>query len=786
MAEIAPENLRSHIDPSSVVPNIKHYPATPIFIGRERAKQALDFGLSIDEGHYHLFVLGPPGTGKKSTVLHLLKERSKNMPPPQDWCYVFNFSDESSPIALSLPPGQGTEFKKSFEHFSSETKLRIGKAFESEEYGRRKQFIDEEAGEQRKEVVKNLEVLAKQYSFEIMETPFGIAFVPMLKKKPMTDQEIEDLNPAKQEILHEGQKRLAEESASLGPKLRRIERETAKRIEKLHKEIVGLTVEPLICELLEKFKELPKVISFIEAVKGDIIENASKIKSEGGEPSAENAVLRRIFSEDRGLGSHFERYEINLFISNNNKEAPVILEALPTVPRLIGRYEFKPRFGSLTTDFTLLRPGVLHQANGGYLVLDAIDLLTQPFAWDVLKSVLESRCIRVEDVTERLPYSLPTPTLRPEPIPLTAKVILLGQPMIYYLLAELDKDFLELFKVKVDFETETKVNKDSLDKFSAFVYYFSLDELKIKIKPEGIARLAEEAQRLAEHQKRLSLEYRVLTDLLREAKYWSNKKAITKLDIEKAIESKIYRSNLVEEKIREMIAENTIFIDTEGMHIGQTNGVSVLQLGDYQFGKPSRITARIYVGKEGVINIERKTDLSGPIHGKAVMILANYLGGKFAQQVPLAINASLTFEQEYSLIEGDSATVSELCALLSALSGLPVRQDLVITGSANQFGQVQPIGGVNQKIEGFFMVCKEKGLTGTQGALIPYSNAKHLMLNDQVINAVREKKFHIYTMETVDEAMELLCGKPIELIDKNIEEKLKSFANQWRKYSTRE
>ncbi|KKQ81379.1 MAG: ATP-dependent protease [Parcubacteria group bacterium GW2011_GWF2_38_76] len=781
---LSPKELEPEIDNFEISKIIQKIPEMPIFIGRKRAEDALNFGLDIKNGGYHIFVLGPPGIGKNSTIAHLLEERSQKEPAPSDWCYVFNFKEEERPIALELPFGCGRQFKESMDSFIDDLKSLVSRVFDSEEYIKRLDDITKYEEVQKKEEFKSLSLMADKLNYQIGQTPFGIMLSPAINGHPLSEAQIEELDKRKKEEYEKNKERLLDEVKSINRLTRKIERDASEKREKLNKDILAMAIDPFIEELKDKFSKFSPVLIFLDNVKNDIVEKANQIKSTIEEKSTEN-ILEQTLLGRHSTETTFNRYSVNLFISHQEKTAPIIKEPLPTVPHLAGRFEFRSQLGGVTTDFKMLRPGALQLANGGYLVLDAIELLTQPFSWSVLKTAIQSGQIRLEEIGERLPFSIPTPTLRPEPIPLKAKIILIGPPIIYYLLAIYDKDFLELFRIKADFDTEVELSENNMEKFIAFIYHFSEKEIETKIDEGAIRQLIKESHRLREHQKRASLNYRQLTDILKEASFWANKRdgVINQEDIKKAVSEKILRSNLIEEKVFQMIEEGTLFIDVSDKKIGTVNGLSVLQLGDYEFGKPTRITARTFAGKEGVVNIERVSQLSGPIHGKAVMILANYIGGKYAQDVPLFLNATLTFEQEYGFIEGDSATVAEIVALISSLADLPVRQDLAITGSANQYGDVQPIGGVNQKIEGFYSICRMLGSTGTQGVIIPKSNQKHLVLKDEVIDAVKRGEFQIYAIENINDALEILLQTDIKTIEKKVKSRLIHYAETWRRYA---
>jgi len=617
------DEIDPKIDNFEIEQIIAKYPEMPVFIGRQRAEEALNFGLDIKDGGYHIFALGPSGIGKSSTILRLLKERSGREQAPSDWCYVNNFKEAEKPIALELPAGCGRFFKDRMNEFINELRSLVPRIFESDEYVRRLNSIAKEEEFRKKETIQSFAEMAKSLNYEVNQTPFGIVLTAIRNGRPLTDLQVEELPSELRSAYEQNRNELLDEATLINRQVRKIEREGNERREKMNKEILHSAIDPYIAELRERFQNFEPVLTFIESVKGDIIENANEIKGALEEKSAQNILEQTLFADSEKL-SIFNKYSVNLFVGDGNKGAPIVLESLPTVPHLVGRFEFRSRLGGVTTDFTMLRPGALQSANGGYLILDAIELLTQPFSWSVLKNTIQSGEIRLEEIGERLPFSVPTPTLRPEPIPLRAKIILVGPPMVYYLLTLYDKDFLELFRVKADFDTETEFRGEDRDKFIAFIYHFAKSELKTNISKQGIAEIIREASRLREHQTRVTLDYRQLTDILKEASFWSKDHGheIDASDIQKAVDKKIFRSNLIEEKIQQYIEEGTIYVDTSGEKVGTVNGLSVIQLGDYEFGKPTRITSRTYAGRDGVVDIQRQSQLSGPIHGKAVMILA--------------------------------------------------------------------------------------------------------------------------------------------------------------------
>jgi lon-related putative ATP-dependent protease len=728
-------------------------------IGQERAVRAMSFGIDIESPGYHMFALGPTGTGKTTMLKDLLDRKSSAEPVPDDWCYINNFEDPDKPRALRLPAGQGCKLKEDTDRLVEDLSTEIPSAFKSEDYDKEQEKIESKFQEKRQALFKGLEQQATSSGFTLLQTPRGIILAPVVGENIITPEEYGKLDTQKREEIEKRQGELQGEMRETIRQIQELQEQAREEIRRLDQEVVGYAVEHLIEKLTEKYAGLEAVVEFLHKVREDILKNVETYKQAREMEEAQQQLPFQI----GGLGENpkFDRYRINLLVDHCNQGgAPVIIESNPTYPNLLGRIEHQARFGALITNFQMIKSGALHQANGGYLIVNAVDILTKPMAWEGLKRALKDRQVRIESMYESL-GAISTRSLDPEPIPLDIKVIVIGDPLVYYLLFNIDPDFRELFKVKVDFSVQMDWSDEALQQYARFIGTVCKQEGLRDFTPSGVAKVIEESARMVGHQKKLATKFGDVVDLIRQASYWAGVNGNEKVkseDVRRAVEEKINRSNQLEERLQEMIDEGTILIDTEGETVGQVNGISVLPLGDYAFGKPSRITARVHVGQAGVINIDRETELGGRIHNKGVLILAGYLGGKYALNQPLAFSASVTFEQIYEEVEGDSASSAELYALLSSFSGYPVYQDLAVTGSVNQRGQVQAIGGVNEKIEGFFEVCKLKGLTGGQGVLIPHSNVTHLMLRDEVVEAVRDGKFHIYPVSTIDEGLEILTG----------------------------
>lgn len=726
-------------------------------IGQERALKSLDFGLGIKELGFNLFMAGEPGTGRSSTIKNLLKKQAKSEPSPLDWCYVFNFKQEDTPVALALSAGQGSEFAAEMKEMLDSVRNDIPKALDSKEYESQKAAIIEEYQQANSELFGKLEEEAAAKGFSLQRTVSGLVMVPQKEGRNYTQEEYEALPNEEMEKIETVGKELSEKLNDVLRKVRDNEKETRDRMGQLDRELglsaLGHHIEPL----KEKYADFPKVVQHLDAVQEDILNNLEDFKPQ--QPAPQIAGIRLPRQEPS-----FERYEVNIFVDNRETEgAPVVFEVNPTYNNLFGRIEHVMQMGgAATTNFTLIKPGALHRANGGYLILDAREVLINPFAWDALKRCIRSGEIKIEDVLEQYRF-MTIVSLKPEPVPLQAKIIMIGTPWIYYLLYYLEPDYRKFFKVKADFDSRVTRTPEIVRDYSMFVATYCRNEKLLPFDNSGVARLLEYSSRLVDDQERFSTQFMEIADLIKEASYWATKEKsshVTRDYVAKAIEEKIYRSNRVEERMQELFEDGTILCETEGEVVGQINGLSVISLGDHTFGRPSRVTARVYLGKAGMTNIEREVKLSGPIHDKGVMILTGYLGGKYAHDKPLSFSASICFEQSYEGVEGDSASSTELYALLSTLSGIPLKQGIAVTGSVNQLGKIQPIGGVNHKIEGFFAVCKMKGLTGEQGVIIPKSNERHLMLKDEVVEAVRAGKFHIWSVETIDEGIEVLTGVP--------------------------
>ena len=728
-------------------------------VGQERAVDAILFGIGIQREGYNLFALGPSGTGKRTAIGQFLDQKAAAEPRPSDWCYVKNFEQPHRPRALRLSPGQGGVLREDMEQLVEELRNAIPAAFESEDYRTRKQEVEEEFKEQQEKAFNEIRKQAKERSIALIRTPAGLAFAPLREEEVISPDEFQKLAEEERSRVEADVSRLQERLQEAMFQVRQWEREARGKVKELDRQVAMSVVGHPIDELLEKCAELPDVMDYLNAVQQDVIKNVDEFRKTEEAPQIMGIPMPRSL-----MGPPlFRRYQVNVLVDHSESEgAPVIYEDHPTYNNLIGRIEHIAQMGALVTDFNLIKPGVLHRANGGYLILDARQLLLQPYAWDGLKRVLRSREVRIEPLGQALSI-VSTVSLEPEPIPLDVKVVLIGERTLYYLLHQLDPDFGELFKVEVDFNEGMARTTENNLLYARLIAALVRKEGLRPLNRGAVARVIEHSARMAGDAEKLSVHLLSITDLLREADYWAGvagNGTVTTDDVQRAIEAQIHRADRLRERVQEEIERGTILIDTTGESVGQINGLSVIPLGNFAFGRPSRITARVRLGKGEVVDIEREVELGGPIHSKGMLILGGFLGARYAAERPLSLSASLVFEQSYGGVEGDSASLAELCVLLSALAGVPIKQSLAVTGSVNQHGQVQAIGGVNEKIEGFFDICKARGLTGEQGAIIPVANVQHLMLRQDVVEAVEAGQFHVYPVQTVDQGIELLTGVP--------------------------
>jgi len=725
-------------------------------IGQERAVRALNFGLGIKDHGFNMYVAGYPGTGRKTAVKNFVEAQAKVQPVPPDWCYVNNFANPYEPKAIKLPAGKGKEFRDDTKNFiENVVRNALPKAFESEDYAARRDATIRGLENQRKQLIDELSAKAQREGFVIQTTPIGLLLIPVLDGKPLSEEEMLALPQKMKDKLQEKREKLETEFRNTMRQLIDMERKIHEALKKLNKEVALYAIGNQVESLIEKYKDTPEVTTYLKDVQNDILDNLQQFIKRG--ESQQQLPFQMPWMKEEP----FKKYEANVVIDNSDtKGAPVVVETNPTYPNLLGKTEKEAQFGALTTDFTMIRAGSIHKANGGYLIIPVEELLRNPFSYDGLKRDLRDGHLVIEEPEERYGF-LSVKTLKPQPIPLTAKVILIGNPYIYQMLFGLDTDFKELFKVKAEFDTVMDRTDEKVKQYAAFVCMLCEKENLKHLDGTGLAKIVEYSSRLAEDQYKLSTQFSYIADIIRESNYYAsqeNAEFINGNHVKKAIEEKIYRSKLIQEKIQEMIERGFFLIDTIAEKVGQVNGLSVMGLDDFAFGNPSRVTASIGLGREGVIDIEREAKMGGPIHTKGVLILSGYINDKYARDKLLSLSARLVFEQNYEGVEGDSASSTELYAILSALSGLPIKQNIAVTGSVNQKGEVQAIGGVNEKIEGFFEVCKLKGLTGQQGVMIPESNVQNLMLKEEVVEAVKAGQFNIYSVKTIAEGIEVVTG----------------------------
>nr|BAL53529.1 ATP-dependent protease [uncultured Gammaproteobacteria bacterium]BAL55738.1 ATP-dependent protease [uncultured Gammaproteobacteria bacterium] len=792
---LPPERLYAGVDPRDFdFKTTAELPDVPLVFEQPRALSALRFGIEIADADFNVFVLGPEGCGKLTAVREVVGAHALRQPVPSDWCYVYNFQDPVRPKAIELPAGSGRRLRQDLAQLIEELRNAIPAAFEGEEYRARVEELEQEAKAREIHALEALREQARKQGVALLETPTGFAFAPLTHEGQVMSPEVfRQLPPEVQERIEATVEELQQQLQKLLRQFPRWRKEAREKLRQLNREITRYAVDPLIEEVKQSYLEIKEVLAHLDAVEQDILEHVEDFLPQPPPPVPLPFWVSK--AEER-----LKRYQVNLLVDHSEQQgAPVIYEALPNHANLIGRIDYHAFMGTLVTDFSLIKPGALHRANGGYLVLDALKVLTQPHAWDTLKRTLKAREIKIESLEKTLSL-ISTLPLEPDPIPLKVRVILVGDRLLYYLLEALDPEFKDLFKVAADFEEELPRTQASLRLYAQVLATLARKEGLLPLTAEAVARVIEQGARELEDALKVSVHLRTLTDLLKEADYQARKagrECIARADVQAAIDARIDRSDRLRTRIQELIARDALLIDTAGARVGQINGLTVISLGSFSFGRPARITATTRLGEGEVIDIEREAELGGAIHSKGVMILSNFLAARYARVRPLSMAASLVFEQSYGPVEGDSASLAELCALLSSLADLPVRQDLAVTGSVNQLGQVQPIGGVNEKIEGFFDTCSRKGLTGTQGVIIPQANVQNLMLRQDVVAAAAAGKFHVYAVQTVDEALELLLGVPAgtrsedgrfppETVNGRVERQLEQFAEFRKRFLAKE
>jgi lon-related putative ATP-dependent protease len=790
--ELTPSQLRRTFDSKKLgIKTTKGLKPLEGIIGQRRALSALKFGLGIEKKGFNVYVAGPPGIGKMTAVKTFLEKEAGDGKSPSDWCYVNNFDDTYQPTTCRLPAGMGKQFQEDMDDLIEHFRQEIPKAFEGEDYGNKRERIIKDFEKKRSQVQEEITNKAKEANFNIEVTPQGIMIVPLLGGRPLSDTELAELPEDARQDVQKRREQVEKELKNAMKRIRVLQKQTQERLQKLDKQVTLFVVGDQIDDLIEKYDDYEDVIEYLQSVKSDIQENINTFR--GNQSSEEQQTIP-------GMGTPwaqklpFRKYQVNVVVDNGKlKGAPVVIELNPNYSNLFGRIEKETQFGALYTDFLMIKSGALHHANGGYLVLPVEDLLMNPLSWQSLKRAIQNEEIQIEEPSHLLGLQV-VKSLRPQPTPLDVKIILIGRPMLYYLLHHHDEEFPELFKVKADFDTRMESSDDNIQDFVSFLCKLHEKEDLKDLDGSAIAAVLEHSLRLSEDREKISTQFGALADVVREANFWAKQAGsvtIKREHVHKALDEKVYRSNLIKERINEMIDRGVLLIGTDGEMVGQVNGLAVSMLGDYEFGRSSRITATVGPGRGGIIDIEREIKLGGPIHTKGVMILSGYLAGTFATDYPLSLSARLVFEQSYEGIDGDSASSTELYALLSALAQVPIKQGIAVTGSVNQNGEVQAIGGVNVKIEGFFEVCKTKGLTGEQGVMIPQSNVQNLMLREDVVKAVKDRKFHIWPIRTIDEGIEMLTGVPAgrrgqngkypkDSINYLVDQRLRSFAEAVR------
>ena len=728
-----------------------------LIYGQDRGIKALEFGLSVDSKGYNLYLEGPSGVGKTMYTKKYVSKVASKKKVPDDWCYIYNFENPNEPIAVSLSAGMGKEFKNEMDLFINDIKKDIKLTFGNEDFEKQKNLMQNKFEQKKNDLLEKLNKTSLKSGFQVKATQNGVYMMPVIDGKAIEEEEFNKLDEETRKTFEENSSIVQEQIIEAINQIKVLERENAKKIEEWQSNIALITINAHINPIKSKYKKNKKIVNFLDNIKKDILTNIVLFVND------DNQKERRQSTQREEQTKPWLNYRVNLFVDNSNLTgSPVIMDSNYQYHNLFGKLEYENQYGMLKTDYTMLKPGLLHKANGGYIILQASDLLANQICYDTLKKALLVKELNIENNMEQRSYMVMI-SLKPEPIPLNVKVLLLGDANIYHALLALDPDFKKLFKIKVEFEETAPRTDANVMKLAKFVHSFSEKEGMLPLDKEAVEKVVEFTSRLSDDKDKLSTRFNEIGEIIAEASTWaklSKKKIVTKEYIDKALAERIDRIKKYDSKYLEMIEENTLLINTSGHEVGVINGLTVMTIGDYTFGKPARITAATYMGKSGIINVERETDMSGPSHSKGVLILSGYLGETFAQNFPLSLTASLCFEQLYNGVDGDSASSTELYAILSSLSGMPINQSIAVTGSVNQKGFIQPIGGVNEKIEGFYQTCKMRGLDGSHGVIIPIQNVRNLHLSDEVINSVKEGNFHVYAISTIDEGIEILTGVP--------------------------
>ncbi len=758
--------------------------------GQDRALEAIQFGVEVKHAGYNIYALGPPGVGKRTVVRQYLNQKAAAASPPNDWCYVQNFQNPRLPHAISLPAGRGARFRAHVKAVIDDLSTSITSALTSDEHKSRVAVVMREAIEKQERALNEFAQKALAQNIQLIRTPSGFVLAPVKDGETLGPEAFQKLPAEEKAHIEQSVSGLQDELGMILEGIPELQKATRKRVRELNREAAGMAIGHLLNQIEEQYTDLPRVVQYFQDMERDVLERVDEFQI-----AEEPEMLAMGGSADKPV---FDDYEINLLVDNSDtRGAPIVFEDHPTYQNLIGRVEHQAEMGTLTTDHTLIKAGALHRANGGYLIIEARALLQQSFAWEALERALKAHAIKIESLAEALSL-LSTVSLDPEPIPLDVKVVIVGDRQLYYLLQVYDPDFPELFKVAADFDEHVERTPEAVQHFACFLGALARHEKTRPLDRSGVARMMEHAARVAEDSQRLSVHARTLADVLREADYWADKEDSPEIrgsHVTKSLERQIHRADRVRQRLQEEIQRGTFLIDTAGERVGQVNRLVVVDLGNFRFGHPSRITATARLGRGEVVDIEREVKLGGALHSKGVLILSSYLAARYARNHPLSLRASLVFEQSYGMVDGDSASVAELCALLSVLADLPIRQSLAVTGSVNQLGQVQPIGGVNEKIEGFFDISQRRGLTGEQGVLIPRTNVPHLMLREDIVAAAAAGTFHVYAIDSIDQAMELLTGVvagqrdgegefPAASVNQRVESRLRELAQFRMKFSS--
>ena len=727
-------------------------------IGQDRGIKALEFGINVDIKGYNLYLEGPSGVGKTMYTKHYLDKISKKKKTPSDWCYIYNFDNPNEPIAVSLLAGQGREFRDTMDQFIKEIKLDIKNTFNNDDFEKEKKLIKQEYEEKRNVLMEKLNEKSAKYGFQVKSAKNGIYMMPVINGKTIEESEFEKLDDKTKKEFEDKSTIVQQHIMDVISEIKTIEREADKKLNDWQSNVALLTINGHINLIKSKYKRNKKINTFLENIKKDILKNIDYFLVEDKNDNKTQSQTPRM-----ELPKPWLNYRVNLFVDNSEQDgAPVIMDSNYSYHNIFGKLEYENYYGALKTDYTMLKSGLLHKENGGYIIFQASDLINNSLCYEALKKALRMKELLIENTADQR-SSMVMVSLKPEPIPLDIKVILIGNENIYQTLLSFDSDFRKLFKIKVEFEDSSPMNVENMNKLARFIHGYCEQEDLLPLDKGAVAKVIEYASKLADDQNKLSTRFNDLSQIVGESATWAKmakEKVVTAEYVDKALKERIERVKKYDTKYIEMIKENTLLIDTSGFVVGQINGLTIMSIGDYTFGKPAKITANTYTGKTGVINIEREVELSGSTHSKGVFILSGYLGEMFAQDIPLSLTASICFEQLYNGVDGDSASSTELYAILSSLSGVPINQSIAVTGSVNQKGEIQPIGGVNDKIEGFFQICKLRGLNGSHGVMIPIQNVRNLNLSDEVINAVKDKKFHIYAISTIEEGIEILTGVP--------------------------